>query len=123
MNAPARTRIGRITLKSGGSVRLLPRAAGNLVTQHMRDWARTVVECERPPDGYAAIAYWIYEDSPGQPGFRVGYATAHHALPLPLLVKMAGASLASDFAAESGKDRAIERMGGETTHWTPDPAA
>lgn len=118
----ARTRIGLVRLKSGGSVRLLPKPETNDTAQHLREWAAGALCKNRPPDAYAAVAYWLYPDAPGRSGRTIGYHTSHEGLPLPLLVRLAGASLHDDFVAERGKEAAAAAFGFDMPEWTPDGA-
>jgi hypothetical protein len=123
MTGVARTRIGRITLKSGGSMHVLPRVEQNDVSHHMRDWLTITLDNDRPPDAYAAVAFHCNPDQPGNPHISIGYASVHDALPLAQLVRVAASALIHDFAAESGKRRALRAYGDEPPSWTPDPAA
>lgn len=118
----ARTRIGRVKMKAGGAdVRVLRREpARSAVSQHMSEWFAGVAEYERPPDGYAAIAFWIDDATPGRPAYRATQASSHHALPQALLVRMAGEYLAMEYAAFVGSDRAVVAMGGEPEGWEPE---
>lgn len=119
----AHCRIGKVTTRSGAVFRVVPRSPQNDVTKHIREWVSGALDCTRPPDAYAAVAYWFDAAEPGNPGITIGYATRHDAVPLAALVHMAGATLAHDFAAESGKRRTLRAYGDEPPSWTPDPAS
>lgn len=122
MNA-ARVRIGRITMKAGGAViHLLPKAPNDILTAHLRAWTVDVLGKSRPPDAYAAVAFWFDPETPGRPGFNVSFCTTCDAIPAPLLGRIAAEYIAQDSAAHLGMCRAVEAMGGEVEDWEPDNA-
>ncbi len=120
----ARVRIGRVRMKGGGAeVRVLARQEATLVASHMREWvAGCLGDYTRPPDAYAAVAFWIFPLAPGRPFTVVGLCTETDALSIPLLVQSAATALIHDAAAESGKARALEVYGDAPPSWTPDAA-
>jgi hypothetical protein len=121
----ARIRIGRVTMKAGGAdVRVFQ--SGNHtghVAQHMRAWLSGVMQRDREPDAYAAVAFWIDKDMPGHPWHQTTYATHHDSLPLPILVRLAAEQIAAELPSHVGSERAIEAMGGAVESWTPDDAS
>lgn len=121
---PARTRIGRVTMKNGGAdVRVLHRIPMGRVADHLHAWCGQILDYERPPDAYAAVALWFDPETPGRPRHQATYCTVHDAIPAPLLVRMAGPYLVAEHAAFTGATRAIEAVGSEIEDWTPDGAA
>lgn len=111
-------------MKSGGAdVVVLNRKPGrSVVESHLRAWCADVLDKTRPPDAYAAVAFWFDPETPGRPGSHACYCTAHDALPAPALVRIAGPYLVSRHAADIGADIAITQMGGEPFDWTPEDA-
>lgn len=112
-------------MKNGGAdIRVLHREpAGNRVVAHMRGYVSSVLGKARPPDAYAAVAFWIDPETPGRPSYDVTFFTMCNELPAPLLVRMAGAFLVDEHAAYVGRCQAVEAMGYEVGDWTPDDAS
>lgn len=122
----ARIRIGRVTMKNGGAdVRVLHRDQHpSPIAQHLRAWTDDVLTShDAPPDGYAAIAYWVDDATPGRPQFHPCYFTRNHALPTVLLVQMAGQHLLHDVAARLGMNGALDAIGVCGNEWSPDDGA
>lgn len=120
--APARIRIGRIRMKNGGAdVRVIHRDSNvGFVATHMREYVADVLNKNRSPDAYAAVAFWFDDDTPGRSAYLATYCTRHPAVNPPALVRMAAAQLISEQSVNEGSDRAIRAMGGSTEDWTPD---
>ena len=120
----ARTRIGRIRMKDGGAdLHILNLPVRSVIENHMRSWVANTLGLERPPDAYAAVAFWLDADRPGRPQFSATFCTRHDALTAPLLVRVAGAYLVAEQAASMGAAEAVEAMGGEVEDWSPDDAS
>lgn len=117
--------IGRVRLKNGGAdVRVIHREPHrNAVMNHMSEWFAGVAECEKPPNAYAAVAFWVDEATPGRPGYRATQCTEHNAIPQALLVQMAGAYLVMEYGAFVGSDRALTAMGAPPQDWSPEDAS
>ena len=91
--------------------------------QHMRAWVASALDADRPPDAYAAVAFWFDPQSPGQPEYNIGWRSRYDAAPLPVLCDMAARYLAVEPAAIRGTQRAIESLGYEPEGWEPDSVA
>lgn len=119
-----RTRISRIKLKDGGAeIHILNRGARNDVEHHLREWMALIMGDPKPPDAYAAIAFYVNDDTPGRPSYNVGYVTCDHRLPTTLLLEIAGHYLRNDLIAEIAKGRTMEELGYSHDPWEPDDAA
>lgn len=120
----ARVRIGRIRMKGGGAdLYVLPRRRQSEIAQHMQAWTKIVLEEGRPPDAYAAVAFWINPDAPGRCEYNIGFLSRHDALPLPVLSRVAAAYLGDMSPVARGAQHAVEHLGYTPEDWEPEPAA
>lgn len=111
-------------MKQGGAeIHVLNRGARNDIERHLREWMTLIMDDPRPPDAYAAIAFYIDANTPGRPSYNVGYITHDHRLPTTLLLEIAGQYLRNDLTAEIAKGRTMEALGYSTSPWEPDDAA
>ena len=92
----AAVRISRVRLKSGADLHILRSIPQSAVADHIRKWSRLVLNDDRPPDGYAAVAFWVEPDAPGRIGYNVGMFSANDAVPLPVLSRLAAAYLGEE---------------------------
>ena len=123
MNA-ARTRIGRVTMKAGGAdLRVIHRGPQSFVIAHAREWFATLATYDKPPNAYAAVAFWVDADNPGHPGYRVTYCTRTEAMTPAVLVQCAAEQIRAEQSTFAGSERALEKMGYEPEDWKPDGAA
>ena len=109
-------------MKAGGAdLHVIPRQRQSEIAQHMQAWTKVVLGDDRPPDAYAAVAFWIDPDAPGRCEFNIGFLTRHNAMPLPVLSRAAAAYLADMSPAERGAQRAAQDMGYTPKGWEPEP--
>ncbi len=120
-----RVRISRVRMKAGGAdVRVLrTNTSDGLLPAHARAWLSDVLGKSRPPDAYAAVAFWFDPKTPGRPGYNATWCTEIDAIPAPVLLRMAGPYLQDTYAAHVGSSEAIEALGGTPIDWTPDNAS
>jgi hypothetical protein len=120
----ARTRIGRVKMKAGGAdLRVLHRDPQSFVIEHAREWLVGLVDTDKPPNAYAAVAFWVDADNPGHPGYRVTYCTRTEAMTPAVLVRCAAEQIRAEHSTQAGSERALEKMGYEPEDWKPDGAA
>lgn len=109
-------------MKDGGAeIHILNRAARNDVERHLREWSALIMGDSRPPDAYAAIAFYVDPATPGRPSYNVGYFTQNDGLPTTLLVEIAGLYLRNDMIAQVAKGRTLEELGWPQGIWDPPP--
>lgn len=109
----ARTRIGWITMKSGGApwrVLHTEQQEGH-VAGRLRVWFGEVTKGGPPPDAFGAVAIWAVPGAPGYFDHVVSWATGTDAIPAALLPKMLLSYLEQDVTVWRAEHRIMRALG------------
>jgi hypothetical protein len=123
MMMPARTRISRVRMKNGGAdVFVLHREPEGAIIGRARELIADALTYTTRPSSFVGVFFWQTDNEPWRPSFCVGWDTVDPNLPLPRLMRVAGAEMSEYAAVLKAEDKIMRRLGYERDD-EPDPAA
>ena len=113
MTDTARVRIGRVRLKSGGEVDLLPDPPKESpIIGSIREWAGRQADYVRPPDAFVAVSFW-WDKTVSQHVYDAIWGTYVPELPHAFLPELTNKAVASAMTVLKAEDRMMRKLGYE----------